>query len=285
MNHLLKIRNQTCRLDPSGLELHKGDKVVVKENEHLELGTVDAAGEEIAAMHKDKPLYKVLRKATPADLDQWERKKVKDHEAFLLARELVEKLNLPMRLSTAEYTFDNKKVIIYFTAENRVDFRELLKELTANLRGVRIELKQVGAREEAKQFGGMGPCGRSLCCSSFLRAFVPITLKMAKDQSTSLNPAKISGMCGRLMCCLSYEESSYLSIKKALPPAGTFILTKQGKAVVLEQQVVKNLVKVQLCEKESQVFTLSPEEIIKVLDSKENSGQPSHETVTLSSSQ
>ncbi len=284
MKYIVKIHDRSFKLDPGTTEIHKGDRVVVKENEHLELGIAENLSQEQAPLIQDKPTYKVLRKATPADLDQLERKKAKDHEAFLLAKSLVEKLNLPMRLSLAEYTFDLKKVVIYFTAENRVDFRELLKELTAQLRGVRIELKQVGAREEARQFGGLGPCGRVLCCSSFLKAFVPITLKMAKDQSTSLNPSKISGMCGRLMCCLSYEEDNYLTIRKALPPVGSVVLTSQGKAQVLEHQVVKNSIKVQLLEKENQIIYLSQEEIRAIQEKRGGSLQTANETPSIPSS-
>lgn len=284
MKYIVKIHDHNFKLDPGNTEIHKGDRVVVKENEHLELGIAENLSQELAPLIHDKPTYKVLRKATPADLDQLERKKAKDHEAFLLAKSLVEKLKLPMRLSLAEYTFDLKKVIIYFTAENRVDFRELLKELTTQLRGVRIELKQVGAREEARQFGGLGPCGRVLCCSSFLKAFVPITLKMAKDQSTSLNPSKISGMCGRLMCCLSYEEDNYLTVRKALPPVGSVILTSQGKAQVLEHQVVKNSIKVQLLEKENQIIYLSQEEIRAIQEKRGGNLQTANETPSIPSS-
>lgn len=194
--------------DPSDLELRYEDKVIVETSRGIELGEVVINPKEVAETEIIQPLKKVIRKATIKDLEQLEINKEKEVEAYDICLKKIAKHDLPMKLVDVEYTFDNNKIIFYFTAEGRVDFRELVKDLAGVFR-TRIELRQIGVRDEAKMIGGLGPCGLQLCCKTFLREFEPISIKMAKNQELSLNPAKISGICGRLMCCLRYESNTY----------------------------------------------------------------------------
>ena len=194
--------------DPSDLELRYGDKVIVETSRGIELGEVVINPKEVTETEIIQPLKKVIRKATLKDLEQLQINQEKEVEAFNICLKKIAKHSLPMKLVDVEYTFDNNKIIFYFTAEGRVDFRELVKDLAGVFR-TRIELRQIGVRDEAKMIGGLGPCGLQLCCKTFLREFEPISIKMAKNQELSLNPAKISGICGRLMCCLRYESNSY----------------------------------------------------------------------------
>lgn len=194
--------------DPSDLELRYGDKVIVETSRGIELGEVVINPKQVTETEIIQPLKKVIRKATLKDLEQLEINKEKEVEAYDICLKKIAKHDLPMKLVDVEYTFDNNKIIFYFTAEGRVDFRELVKDLAGVFR-TRIELRQIGVRDEAKMIGGLGPCGLQLCCKTFLREFEPISIKMAKNQELSLNPAKISGICGRLMCCLRYECKAY----------------------------------------------------------------------------
>ena len=189
------------------------------------------------------PLKMVIREATEEDIQKVEDNKLREQEAFQICLEKIEKHQLPMKLVGVEYTFDNNKIIFYFTADGRVDFRELVKDLAAIFK-TRIELRQIGVRDEAKMIGGLGPCGRAMCCGSFLGEFEPVSIKMAKEQNLSLNPAKISGVCGRLMCCLKFEEETYREINDRLPDVGQEVMTPDGKGTVLDINVLRELIKV-----------------------------------------
>lgn len=194
--------------DPSEIELRSGDKVIVETSRGIELGEVVINPKEVEEDQIIQPLKMVIRKATPKDIEQLEINIQKEKEAYTICLEKIGNHGLPMKLVDVEYTFDNNKIIFYFTADGRVDFRELVKDLASVFR-TRIELRQIGVRDEAKMIGGLGPCGLELCCKTFLREFEPISIKMAKNQELSLNPAKISGICGRLMCCLRFESDDY----------------------------------------------------------------------------
>lgn len=198
--------------DHSDLELQVGDPVIVETARGIERGIVAINKREVNEDQLVLPLKKVIRKATEEDEFSFQQNKAREAEALEICREKVRAHNLPMRLIDVEYTFDMGKIIFYFTAESRVDFRELVKDLASIFR-TRIELRQIGVRDEAKMLGGMGACGRILCCNNFLGEFAPVSIRMAKEQHLSLNPAKISGICGRLMCCLKYESEMYDSKK------------------------------------------------------------------------
>jgi len=191
------------------------------------------------------PLKKVIRIATPEDHQKVQENQRKEAEAFEICLKKIENHSLPMKLVDVEYTFDNNKIIFYFTADGRVDFRELVKDLASVFR-TRIELRQIGVRDEAKMLGGLGPCGRPLCCTQFLGEFQPVSIKMAKEQNLSLNPAKISGLCGRLMCCLKYEQEFYEEIRKRMPKVNKEVLTPAGKGIVLDTNYLRETVKVKI---------------------------------------
>src|SRR5690554_2736319 len=205
--------------DPGDIYLKKGDHVIVETARGIEFGEVVLDKREVTEEEIVAPLKKVIRKATAADYRKNEENKHLEKKAFGICIKKIKKHGLPMKLIDCEYTFDHNKVIFYFTADGRVDFRELVKDL-ARVFKTRIELRQIGVRDEAKMVGGIGVCGRPLCCASFLRDFDPISIKMAKKQELSLNPAKISGVCGRLMCCLKYESFIYKKLKEEMPEIG-----------------------------------------------------------------
>jgi len=231
--------------DPCDLDLKKGDKVIVETARGIECGTIVVANQEVIDEEVVAPLKNVIRKADEDDLKQVEENKKKEAEAFKICLEKIKKHGLEMRLIDVEYTFDNNKVLFYFTADGRVDFRELVKDLASVFR-TRIELRQIGVRDEAKMIGGLGACGRALCCSSHLSEFHPVSIKMAKEQSLSLNPAKISGTCGRLMCCLKYEQETYEYLLKRTPKVDAIVETPQGQGVVVQVNLLKGMVKVKL---------------------------------------
>jgi cell fate regulator YaaT (PSP1 superfamily) len=191
------------------------------------------------------PLKPLIRIATEDDLRLAAQTKAKEKDAFIICNECIEKHKIDMHLVDAEYTFDGSKLMFYFTSDGRVDFRELLKELARIFR-TRIDLRQIGVRDEAKMLGGIGICGRPFCCSSFLNEFQPVSIKMAKEQSLSLNPMKISGACGRLMCCLKYEQAAYEDLAKRVPPVGSLVETPDGKGIVTEATLLKERIKVRL---------------------------------------
>ena len=228
------------------LKLNSGDYVIVESDRGLDYGEV-LSGEEVLldAAGLGGPLRKIMRVAQKHDVEKIERNRQKAKEAIKTCEKKIADHKLNMKLIDAELSFDNSKIIFYFTAEERVDFRELVKDL-AKIFKARIELKQVGVRDEAKMFGGYGQCGRELCCARFLKDFEPVTIKMAKDQNLPLNPTKISGVCGRLMCCLSYEHQCYKELCKGLPKLGSKIKTKEGMGKVVDVNFLKRIVTVEL---------------------------------------
>jgi len=217
--------------DPDGLGLEPGDRVIVETARGVEFGEVVTRPREMAEEDIVSPLKKVIRRATPADEARLVDNERREKEALVIAEEKIAAHGLGMDLIDVEYTFDRSKLIFYFTADGRVDFRELVRDLASVFR-TRIELRQIGVRDEAKMVGGLGPCGRPICCCTFLDEFQPITIKMAKEQNLSLNPAKISGVCGRLMCCLRYECETYEESKGIMPELGERVVTGQGAGTV-----------------------------------------------------
>jgi cell fate regulator YaaT (PSP1 superfamily) len=233
--------------DPSGLDLKVNDRVVVETTWGPELGQVVIAPREVAENEITEPLKPVIRKAEEADINQAKEFEAREKDALAECAKLVEKLNLPMKLISADYNLDGSRVTVYFGAEERVDFRELVREMAGRLR-TRVELRQVGPRDEAKMIGGYGRCGRSLCCGSFLSELAPVSMKMAKDQGLPLNPMKISGCCGRLMCCLGYECEQYREMRKNMPKEGQRVVTASGPGRVVEINPLREMVSVQLDE-------------------------------------
>ena len=230
--------------DPLDFDIKQGNNVIVETARGVEYGFVVLAPKEVEEDKVIQPLKPVIRPATPED-DEIERaNKEKEKEAFKICLEKIRKHELEMKLIDCEYTFDNNKVLFYFTADGRIDFRELVKDLAAVFK-TRIELRQIGVRDETKILGGIGVCGRPLCCHSYLTDFVPVSIKMAKEQNLSLNPTKISGVCGRLMCCLKNEEEAYEDLNSKLPNVGDYVTTKDGfKGEVQSVSVLKQRVKV-----------------------------------------
>ncbi len=230
--------------DPLEFEIEKGGHVIVETARGIEFGTVVSAPREVEDDKVIQPLKPVLRIATQKDIEQEAANKVKEKEAFKICLEKIRKHELDMKLIDAEYTFDNNKVLFYFTADGRIDFRELVKDLASVFR-TRIELRQIGVRDETKIVGGIGICGRPLCCHTHLSEFIPVSIKMAKEQNLSLNPTKISGVCGRLMCCLKHEEDTYEELNRNLPNVGDYVTTADGlKGEVSSVNVLRQMVKV-----------------------------------------
>ena len=230
--------------DPGELDIRKNDHVIVETARGIEYGTVVGEPKEEEDDKVVQPLKAVLRVATPKDDEQEAANKQREKDAFKICLEKIRKHDLQMKLIDAEYTFDNNKVLFYFTADGRIDFRELVKDL-ASVFKTRIELRQIGVRDETKILGGIGICGRPLCCHTHLSEFAPVSIKMAKEQNLSLNPTKISGVCGRLMCCLKNEEETYEVLNKRLPNVGDFVTTEDGlKGEVHSVNVLRQLVKV-----------------------------------------
>lgn len=229
---------------PGKLRIRQGDHVVVETARGIEYGYVVLGIKEVEDSKIIQPLKPVMRVATPEDDEKARKNKEKEREAFKICLEKIRKHELEMKLIDAEYTFDNNKVLFYFTADGRIDFRELVKDL-ASVFKTRIELRQIGVRDETKILGGIGTCGRPLCCHSYLSDFVPVSIKMAKEQNLSLNPTKISGVCGRLMCCLKNEQETYEELNSHLPNVGDFVTTPDGlKGEVNSLSVLRQLVKV-----------------------------------------
>lgn len=230
--------------DPSGFDIKIGDNVIVETARGIEYGLVVIAPRDVEDDKIIQPLKPVIRIATEEDDETEKVNKAKEKEAFKICLEKIHKHGLEMKLIDAEYTFDNNKVLFYFTADGRIDFRELVKDL-ASVFKTRIELRQIGVRDETKIVGGIGICGRTLCCHSYLSEFAPVSIKMAKEQNLSLNPTKISGVCGRLMCCLKNEEEAYEELNSNLPTIGDIVNTSDGlKGEVQSVSVLKQLVKV-----------------------------------------
>lgn len=228
--------------DPENTEFSYGQYVIVETARGMEFGTVVIPNREVSEEDIIPPLKPITRKATDEDIEKNRENKEKEKDAFKICIEKIKNHGLEMRLIATELTFDNNKLIFYFTADGRIDFRELVKDLAAVFR-TRIELRQIGVRDEAKYVNGIGICGRPLCCATFLGDFHPVSIKMAKDQGLSLNPTKISGVCGRLMCCLKYEQNAYEDLLKGLPKEGDIIDTPEGQGEVLSVNVLKQVIK------------------------------------------
>lgn len=248
MTKVIGVRFRTAGkvyfFDPGDKNIKCGDHVIVETARGIEYGYVVLGTREVEEGKVVQPLKPVIRMATEEDQAIEKRNKEKEKEAFQICLEKIKKRELDMKLIDAEYTFDNNKVLFYFTADGRVDFRELVKDL-ASVFKTRIELRQVGVRDETKIMGGIGICGRPLCCHTYLSEFAPVSIKMAKEQNLSLNPTKISGMCGRLMCCLKNEEDAYEYLNSKLPDIGEYVTTVEGlKGEVSTVSVLKQLVKV-----------------------------------------
>ncbi|MBR4622009.1 MAG: stage 0 sporulation family protein [Ruminococcus sp.] len=245
--------------DPKGLEIKQDDKVIVETARGVECGTVVLTNREIDEKTFQNPLKPIIRVATAKDFETIEKNKKKEADAFEICKKKIEKHGLKMNLIDVECTFDNSKLLFYFTAESRVDFRELVKDLAGEFR-TRIELRQIGVRDEAKMLGGLGICGQPYCCSRFLGEFQPVSIKMAKEQSLSLNPTKISGACGRLMCCLKYEQDSYEQLYKTTPKAGSIVKTSEGRGVVEEANLLTGKLRVKI-DKSDNVITVDKAEV------------------------
>ena len=248
MTKVIGVRFRTAGkvyfFDPGKLEIKQGDHVIVETARGIEYGTVIGAPREVEDDKVVQPLKSVLRIANQKDDEQEASNRKKEKDAFKICLEKIRKHGLQMKLIDAEYTFDNNKVLFYFTADGRIDFRELVKDLAAVFK-TRIELRQIGVRDETKILGGIGICGRPLCCHTHLSEFAPVSIKMAKEQNLSLNPTKISGVCGRLMCCLKNEEETYEELNKKLPNVGDYVTTDDGlKGEVQSVNVLRQLVKV-----------------------------------------
>ena len=231
--------------DPDGQTLKKGDRVIVETVRGIECGEVAMDNREIDDEEIVKPLKKLIRTATEEDIERLTENKKKEKEAFAICQQKIANHKLEMKLVDVEYTFDGGKVLFYFTADGRVDFRELVKDLAGVFR-TRIELRQIGVRDESKMLGGLGICGRPFCCSSFLGEFQPVSIKMAKEQGLSLTPTKISGACGRLMCCLKYEQNAYEHLLKITPKPGAIVETAEGAGTVVDFSLLTGKLKVQL---------------------------------------
>lgn len=231
--------------DPGDLSIEADSSVIVETVRGIEFGQVVVANKEVTENEIVAPLKKVLRIATDEDIKHSEDNTRKEREAFEICLQKIRDHKLEMKLIDVEYTFDNNKVLFYFTADGRVDFRELVKDLAAVFK-TRIELRQIGVRDESKMMGGIGVCGRVLCCNSFLGEFQPVSIKMAKEQGLSLNPTKISGTCGRLMCCLKYEQDAYEEIFNRIPKVGAIVESPDGQGIVMDINLLKEQIKVRL---------------------------------------
>lgn len=257
-----RVAGKIYFFDPKKLPIKKGNHVIVETARGIEYGTVVSEIKEIEDEQITQPLKPVIRIATKEDDAKEASNREKEKEAFKICLAKIEKHELEMKLIDAEYTFDNNKVLFYFTADGRIDFRELVKDLAAVFK-TRIELRQIGVRDETKIVGGIGICGRALCCHSYLSEFIPVSIKMAKEQNLSLNPTKISGVCGRLMCCLKNEEETYEYLNKRLPNIGDFVTTNDGlKGEVQSVNVLRQLVKLIVdIEDEKEILEFSIDEI------------------------
>lgn len=231
--------------DPDGKTFEKGDRAIVETARGVECGEVTMGNSVVDDSEIVKPLKSVIRAATKADLERVRENAEKEKKAFSVCEEKILKHKLDMKLVNVEYTFDGGKILFYFTADGRVDFRELVKDL-ASIFHARIELRQIGIRDETKMLGGLGPCGRACCCNQFLKDFERVSIKMAKTQGLSLNPAKISGLCGRLMCCLKYENNHYTETARLMPKVGSEVVTPDGRARVESVNLLKKSVLVKI---------------------------------------
>ncbi len=257
---------------PGTFKLSAGEHVIVETARGVELGTVKLPNKIISADKIVSPLKPVTRVATKEDMIKYEKNRKAEEDAAIICKKKIAEHGLEMSLVGVEYTFDNSKLIFYFTCESRVDFRELVKDLASTFR-TRIELRQIGIRDEAKMMGGLGICGRKFCCAAFLSDFVQVSIKMAKEQNFSLNSAKVSGACGRLMCCLRYEHDTYEDAIKHTPPTGSTVSTKDGNGVVIETRPLAEEIKVKLTDGDKDVIKLFKVSDVKVLSRPQKKNQ------------
>lgn len=251
---------------PGEHTLKIGDKVIVETARGIECGEVAMGNKEVAEEEIPQPLKNVIRVATQEDLAHVAENAAREKSAFAICSKKIEAHKLEMKLVDVEYTFDNSKILFYFTADGRVDFRELVKDLASVFR-TRIELRQIGVRDEAKMLGGLGVCGRPLCCSTFLGGFQPVSIKMAKEQGLSLNPVKISGTCGRLMCCLKYEQEAYQDLLRSTPTVNSLVMTPEGRGVVTDVNLLTGILHIKLENEQDAVVRTYPVKQVKVLRS------------------
>ena len=267
--------------NPGNLNLNQNDKVIVDTSSGEEIGEVIINKRYVPDSKIVAPLKNVIRIATAKDLKHYEENKRKEIEAFKICEEKIQKYKLDMHLTDVEYKFDNSKILFYFTADGRIDFRELVKDLAAIFK-TRIELRQIGVRDEVKRIGGNGVCGRELCCCSFLGDFETVSIKMAKEQNISLNPSKISGNCGRLMCCLKYEQNVYEDKLKRLPKVGSTVETEDGSGVVDSVETLKEVVRVKFKDEDDNFFYKKyPADEIKILESASSESMDEEEIANL----
>ena len=250
--------------NPKGLKVKKGDKVIVETTQGEEYGEVMIPNRFVNDEKIVAPLKKVIRLANNKDNKHYEECRKKEKEAFKICQKKIKEHNLKMTLTDVEYKFDDSKILFYFTADGRIDFRELVKDLAAIYK-TRIELRQIGVRDEVKRIGGNGVCGRELCCCTFLRDFEAVSIKMAKEQNMSLNPSKISGNCGRLMCCLKYESNVYEDKLERLPNVGAIVKTEDGEGEVDNIETLKEIVRVKIKDGDSYIYKKYPVSEIKVI--------------------
>jgi len=262
---------------PNGAKVERGGAVIVETVRGVEFGNVESGNKFIDENLAVQPLKKIIRVATDDDRKKEDANRAKEEEASVICLEKIANHNLGMKLVDVELTFDNSKIIFYFTADGRVDFRELVKDLTGVFK-MRIELRQIGVRDEAKSLNGVGICGRTLCCATFLEEFQPVSIKMAKDQNLSLNPMKISGICGRLMCCLKYEEETYEYLNRNLPNEGDLIRTPDGDGEVLSVSVLRQLIRAAVRKKQQDVPVINMYHIDDIKVIKHKSHRNSEET-------
>jgi cell fate regulator YaaT (PSP1 superfamily) len=251
--------------DANGFEPKPGEYIIVDTSRGIDLGEVVMGIRDIDESLYHTPLKKTIRIATEQDIQHGVDNREKEKEAFVVCQQKITEHKLEMKLVSVEYAFDNSKILFFFTANGRVDFRSLVKDL-ASIFKMRIELRQIGVRDEAKMLGGLGPCGRTICCGSFLDQFQPVSIKMAKEQNLSLNPTKISGVCGRLMCCLKYEQEHYEQTRKKMPKVGKTVTTPDGNGPVTDLNIVKETVFVRLADGDSSEIKEYPLEMITGTD-------------------
>ena len=257
-----KNAGKTYFFSPGGQKLSPGDRVIVETARGIECGSVAIPNRLIDDGQIIAPLKGIIRRVDEQDLQVVEENARKEKEAFKVCQQRIAARGLEMHLVDVEYTFDGNKILFYFTADGRVDFRELVKDLAGVFR-TRIELRQIGVRDESKMLGGLGICGRPFCCSTFLGDFQPVSIKMAKEQNLSLNPTKISGTCGRLMCCLKYEQAAYEDLIRTTPKVGAAVVTPDGPGVVTEVALIQGLLKVQLEANPDAAPSVYPRESVK----------------------
>ena len=246
--------------DPDGNKVKVGDKIIVEMQRGKEMGTVSEVNHEVDDDKIVKPLRKMLRFATQKDFDRIEENHKKEAEAFKICEKKIEEHKLDMKLTKVGYSFDSSQIVFFFTADGRVDFRELVKDLASEFH-TRIELRQIGVRDEAKMLGGIGICGQPYCCKQFLNDFEAVSIKMAKEQGLSLNPTKVSGSCGRLMCCLKYEQDAYEHLSSFTPKVGAIVKTRDGKATVIDSNLISGNLIVKLVDTESMPFKVHRDDV------------------------